>query len=95
MEYGLKALLGARVRIRDIERFSGSGGAYSLRTTDGPLSKPVSVARLLIRCGVTPTKAKGAVERLNEVGSTAVELPLAPSNIPELLAPMGIEVALL
>jgi putative transcriptional regulator len=53
--------------------------------------RTVEVARLLIRCGVTPTKAKAAVERIMESGSTALELPSAPADIAERLAELSVE----
>jgi DNA-binding transcriptional regulator YiaG len=91
MQSGLKALHGPRVQVRVVDKFSGSGAAYFLRAKTMPLPEPVSVARLLIRCSVTPTKAKNAVERMNEAGSTALELPSAPADIQERLAAVGVE----
>ena len=64
MDSSLRALSGNRVQIRDISpRKSGSTAAYVF----GPspeFTKTVSAARLLIRNGLSPSKAKSLVERL-------------------------------
>jgi len=91
MKSGLKALLGPRVQVKVVDKFSGSSAAYFLRAEAVPLREPVSVARLLIRCCVTPSKAKAAVERINETGSTALDFPSAPEDIPQRLAALGVE----
>jgi putative transcriptional regulator len=91
MQSDLRARLGPRVQVRVVDKFSGSNAAFFLRANPRELTQPVSLARLLIRCDVTPTKAKGAVERLLETGSTALELPLAPSDIVERLAELNVE----
>jgi hypothetical protein len=91
MESGLKALFGPRVQVRVVERFSGSSAAYSLRAHEVPLGQPVSVAQLLIRCSVSSSDAKSAVERINETGSTILEFPAAPADIQLRLAELGVE----
>ena len=87
----LKARLGPRVQIRAVDKFSGSSGAFFLRTNPPELTQTVSVAQLLIRCGVTPTKAKTTVERLLETGATALELPSAPDDIAQRLGEFRVE----
>ena len=91
MKSELRARLGPRVQVRVVDKFSGSSAAFFLRRCESRLREPVSVAQLLIRCGVTPTKAKTAVERLIEVGSTALELPSAPSDIGQRLSELKVE----
>ena len=91
MKSGLRALLGPRVQVRVVDRFSGSSAAYFLKSNKVPVREPVSIAQLLIRCGVAPTRAKNAVERINECGSTALELPSAPADIELRLATLGVE----
>lgn len=91
MKSGLKALLGPRGQVRVVDKFSGSSAAFFLRANPKELKQPVSMARLLIRCDVTPTKAKGTVERLLETGSTALELPSAPLDIVERLAELNVQ----
>ena len=91
MKSGLKALLGPRVQVRVVDRFSGSSAAFFLRANPKELKQPISLAQLLIRCHLTPTKAKSTVERLLETGSTALELPSAPPDIVERLAELNVE----
>jgi putative transcriptional regulator len=91
MKSGLKALLGPRVQVQVVDKFLGSRAAFFLRADPRELNQPVSLARLLIRCGVTPTKAKGTVERLLETGETALELPSTPPDIVEKLAELKVE----
>ncbi len=90
MESWLKERLGPRVQIRVVDKFSGSGGAFFLKADHKEMWRTVDVARLLIRCGVAPTKAKAAVERLMEVRATALELPSAPPDIEDRLAELGV-----
>ncbi len=87
----LKARLGPRVQIRVVDKFSGSSAAFFLRANPRELTQTVSIAQLLIRCDVTPTKAKATVERLMETGSTALELPSAPDDIAQRLAEFHVE----
>ena len=91
MQSGLKALLGPRGQVKVVDKFSGSNAAFFLQTNPKEFDQPVSLARLLIRCGVTPTKAKGAAERLLETGSPALELPSAPSDIVKRLGAVKVE----
>jgi DNA-binding transcriptional regulator YiaG len=91
MDSELRARLGPRVQVRVVDKFSGSSAAFFLRVNPKELNQPVSLARLLIRCDVTPTKAKSTVERLLETGSTALELPSAPVDIVERLAALKVE----
>ncbi len=79
------------MQIRVVDKFSGSAAAFLLRAEPRQLNQPVSIAKLLIRCDVTPTKAKNTVERLLETGSTALELPSAPADIQQRLATLGVE----
>lgn len=78
------------MQIRAVDKFSGSPAAYILRTESRRIDQPVSIVQLLVRCGVTPTRAKNAVERLLEEGSTALELPSAPPDIQQRFAPFGV-----
>jgi len=91
MKSELRARLGPRVQIKVVDQFQGSSAAFFLRANPTEFTQPVSFARLLIRCGVTPTKAKGTVERLLETGSTALELPVAPPDIAERLGALKVE----
>jgi putative transcriptional regulator len=43
-----------------------------------------------MRCGVPASKGKIAVERLLEVGTTALEMPSAPDDLPVRLEMLGI-----
>ncbi len=91
MNSELRARLGPRVQIRVVDKFSGSSAAFFLRADPRALDRPVSFAQLLVRCGVAPTMAKTILERLLETGSTAIELPLAPDDIQQRLAELGVE----
>ncbi len=87
----LRERLGPRVQVRDIDRFSGSCAAFFLSAPSLGPREPVSVAQLLVRCGVSPSKAKNAVERLIEAGSTALEMRSAPMDIEQRLASLGVQ----
>ena len=79
------------MQVRVVDKFSGSSAAFFLRADPRQLNQPVSVARLLIQCGVSPSKAKATVERLLETGSTALELPTTPPDIVQRLEALQVE----
>jgi DNA-binding transcriptional regulator YiaG len=91
MNSELRARLGPRVQVRVVDKFSGSSAAFFLRIDNDVFDQPVSLARLLVRCGVPLSKGKSILERLLETGSTAIEIPLAPDDIRQRFAELGVE----
>jgi DNA-binding transcriptional regulator YiaG len=79
MNSSLRARLGNRAQIRDISpRASGSSAAYVLKAS-AEFAKTVAAARLFIRGGITPSRAKSLVERLLVGDSIAVIVPAVES----------------
>lgn len=78
------------MQLRTVDRFSGSSAAFFLRAERGKFTQTVSAAQLLVRSGLTPSQALTVVERLFDVGSTAMDLPSAPDDLAKRLAPLGI-----
>jgi DNA-binding transcriptional regulator YiaG len=91
MKSDLRERLGPRVQVRAVDKFSGSNAAFFLISSKSPLDQPVDLAQLLVRCGLSPSKAKNTVERLIETGSTAFEMPSAPADIQRRLAVFGVK----
>ena len=90
MKSSLKAQFGPRVQIQVVEKISGSNAAFFLSVEKGKFTRAVSAAQFLMRCGVPISKGKAAVEKLLETGSTALEFPSAPDDLPARLAEFGI-----
>ena len=90
MDASLRARLGPRVQLRTVDRFSGSSAAFFLSAERGKFTQTVSAAQLLVRSGLTPSQALTVVERLLDVGSTAIDVPSAPDDLADRLSPLGV-----
>ena len=90
MDASLRARLGPRVRLKAVDLFSGTSAAFFLSVAPNGSIQTVTAVQLLMRCGVPASKGKAAIERLLETGSTALDVPSAPKDLPERLSPLGI-----